>query len=105
VLKQIVARTGSTLQVLKKTLSQLKREMGIKVTVTPAANVVCRQYVFVKTINAFWDRKSNTICELKGVANMHQADMPVDDETGKQMDPLDIMLKGTLGMTCDRVDM
>jgi phage/plasmid primase-like uncharacterized protein len=104
VLKQIVARTGATLVTLKKGLSQLKREMGVKITLTPEANVICRRYVFVKQINAFWDREGRTVCELKGVANMHRADMPMNDEGDKHIDPLDIMLDGALGMTCDRVD-
>lgn len=104
-LKQIAKRTATAIGTLKKVLSQLKREMGIKITVAPEAEVICRRYVFVKQLNAFWDRNARTVCELKGVSNMHIADMPVDDESGKPMDPLDIMLAGMIGgMTCDKVD-
>ena len=105
-LNAIKAVTKIPLDVLKKGLLSARRELGIMVTATPAATAICRQYVFVKQINAFWDRQARTVFELQAVRNMHLAEMPVNpvSEKHKKVDPLDVMLEGELGQTCDRVD-
>jgi len=105
VLKQISSRTGLPLLDLKKAMAAIKREMGIKTVATPETTVICRRYVFVMKLNAFFDRASRDVFDLQAVRNRHIADMPLDPEIGKPLDTLRVLLEGAHGgPTCDLVD-
>lgn len=125
-LKQIRSLTNVSLKALREQLTALKRAIGIRPVATAATTAICRRYVFIKAINAFWDRDSRTMFSLDAVRNMHWHDMPPKDVGGgggddrpmwpgaspgaarggsdEPSDPIDILIKGTLGPPCDKVD-
>lgn len=103
-LKQIKARSGMPITPLREQLVTLKRAIGIRPTATAATTTICRRYVFVKAINAFWDRDSRTIFPLDAIRNAHYHEMPTDEDGVAPIDPIDVLIKGRMGPPCDKVD-
>src|SRR5260370_12730376 len=75
-LTAIKAVTKIPLDVLKKGLASAKRELGIVVKATPAATEIFRQYVFVKVIKSFWDRKAKSVFYLQTCLSLHLSYSP-----------------------------
>jgi phage/plasmid primase-like uncharacterized protein len=129
-LKQIKSRSGLSITPIRQQLAVMKRAIGIRAVSTPATNVICRRYVFIKAVNSFWDRDARTMFSLDAVPNAHWHEMPpldggdrprpswgpddasapissnalAEDGGGERVDPIDVLIKGALGSPCDKVD-
>lgn len=57
------------------------------------AKEICRRYVFVKDINAFWDRETRHLYKLEAIRHAHWSEMPPTDK-GVPTDPQDVLIKG-----------
>ena len=69
------------------------------------AKELCRRYIFVKDINAFWDRETRHLYKLEAIRHAHWSEMPPTDK-GVPTDPQDVLIKGQhVGGQCvDKVD-
>jgi len=106
VLNEIKRCSGTGIVSLRDSLKAIRQQVrgAIKPVATSEAAQLCRRYVYVKAVGAFWDRLTRSTLARDSVRYAHWAEMPPDDENGGPSDPLDVMLKGTFGMTADRVD-
>jgi Family of unknown function (DUF5906) len=100
ILQAIKHKTGLNLKVLREALKSVQSEIAPPVapTVSDALGLIRNRYVFVKSINAFWDRSMRDVVRLDAVKNAHWSEMPMDLEDGFPTDPLSILIRGELGV-------
>lgn len=107
-LTQIRSRTGIPLADLNRALKQERRDLGVALksalpATTSVVTELCQRYVFVKAVNALWDRQIRTLVTIDAVRHAHWSEMP-SDEDGNAIDPRDILLKGKFGQPVDKAD-
>jgi hypothetical protein len=105
-LLKLKEHTALDLGVLRKSLKAMRAEMDLSIAppVTPEVTEVLRRYVYVKALDAFWDRGTRTVVSRDAVRHAHWAEMPVSDD-GTVLDPIGVLLKRTWGQSVvDRVD-
>jgi hypothetical protein len=80
---------------------------GTAVEATNRLTSIVGRYVFVKGINAMWDREIRTIMPFDAVRRAHWHEMD-RDESGEPADPFEVLVKGMLHgfptCPCDKVD-
>lgn len=92
VLKQ---QTKQPLSALRDTLEELRKRSGAPPELDDDLAEITKRYIFIKSINAFWDRELRTVISIDGVRNAHWSDMPLKDDAPRE--PMPVLLGGVLG--------
>src|SRR5439155_20707774 len=95
VLSEIKRHTDIGIGSLRGTLKTVQQQVRgtLKPVATSEVTRLCRRYVYVKAVGAFWDRLTRTILGIDAVRHGHWPEMPLNDY-GDPADPYDVMLKG-----------
>jgi hypothetical protein len=105
VMSEIKRHSGIGMGSLRDALKAIRQQVRATVSpmATPDVTTLCRRYVYVKAVGAFWDRLTRAIATIDAVRHAHWAEMPFNDY-GEPSDPRDVMVKGQFGAIVDRVD-